>query len=196
MSIPFHLITPIPIQSAFVAPWDEPYDPLIQVVLGGTAIGSGELGREVKKWTVFYEDDTIKVAPEDGAIAYTLAVMGVLTCSLSFDANMQVTIAYTKSDGSYLYYFNSLTGVFTTLRIEGSGSCRVCVDDPRLFNSTASDVVFSYVIDDTLFYREQRDRYAIEYTVGPAKGLDLLQAAPSVLNRVQWRLGKYVPPLT
>lgn len=191
MSLPLHTITPTPVRAAFVAPLDEPYLPLEEAVLGGTAIGDPSQGRQVQRWTVFYDSGFIKVAPESGAVAFSMAVAGVTTVSLDFDSNMAVAIAYQTASGSHLYYFDSLLGHYNTLDILGATSCRVGVDDKRLFNASASDVIFSYTLDDKLYYREQRDRYTVERLVGPSIGI-LLRSGQNVLNRFQWKLGQYI----
>lgn len=191
MSLPLHTITPTPVRAAFVAPLDEPYLPLEEAVLGGTAIGDPSNGRQVQRWTVFYDSGNIKVAPESGAVALTLAVPGVLTVSLDFDANMAVAIAYQTATGAHLYYYDSVLGNYSTFNVLGATSCRVGVDDKRLFNSSASDVIFSYTLDDKLYYREQRDRYLVERLVGPSIGI-LLRSGQNTLNRFQWKLGQYI----
>jgi hypothetical protein len=191
--IPLNLITPAPIKSDFRPPYDDPYTPLEQRVLGGTALGNGANGREVQQWNVFYEAGVIKVAPESGTIAFSMTVDGVLTVSLAFDSNMQVAIAYTKADGSYLYYYDSIGGMFTTMFIGGSDSCRVVTDDPRNVTSAASDVIFTYELDGVVYWRMQRERYLTPRVVGPSQGLTILRCAPSALNRLQWELGRYVP---
>jgi hypothetical protein len=192
MSLPS--ITPEPDVQAFMAPWDREYRPLEELVAGGTAIGDGEAGRFVQLWVVFYEDGVIKVAPETGTVAFTLAVPGVTQVSLGFDANMSVNIAYQTESGSHLYYFDTLTSSFQTLTVPGADSCRCCADELRVFNVTASDVIFAYTLDGTLFFRRQRDRYLIEYTVGPSDTRRLLRAAPNVHLRFQFKLGNYTPP--
>jgi hypothetical protein len=193
--IPNNLILPTPQKTEFRPPYDDDYAPLTQRVLGGTAIGNGANGREVQRWDVFYEGGVIKVAPEAGAVEFTLTVAGVLTVSLAFDSNMQVTLGYTKADGSYLYFFNSLTSSFQTDFYPGSTSCRVVTDDPRNVTSDASDVIFTYELDGNVYYRIQRERYVTARLVGPSQGLTILRFAPNAVNRLQWELGTYRPPL-
>lgn len=194
MSLPLNIITPTPVRSAFVAPLDEPYLPLEEAVLGGTNIGDGSAGRQVKRWSVFYDGTSIKVAPETGVTQFTMVVPGVLTVSLGFDSNMAVTLAYMTVTGAHLYFFDSSLGSYTTLNVPGATSCRAGVDDQRLFNQSQSDVIFSYTLDNKLYWRQQRDRYTVERLVGPFTGdLILLRSGQNTLNRFQWRLGKYIP---
>lgn len=192
MSIPLHIISPVPVQAEFVAPLDEPYTPLEESVLGGTAVGNGSAGRQVQKWSVFYDGTAIRVASEGGPVEFSLTVPGVLTVSLAFDTNMAVAVAYQTAVGANLHFYNGVLGAYDTMTIVGATSCRAGLDDQRQFNESASDVIFSYTLDDVLYYREQRDRYLVERVVGPSIGI-LLRTGQNVLNRFQWKLGIYTP---
>lgn len=187
MSVPLGLFTTEPIITPFRSPINGAYSPLQQSVLGGTAIGNGAAGREVQVWTVFYDAGVINVAPQSGSVAFTLAVPGVLSVSLGFDSNMQVAIGYTTIAGAYFYFYDFIGGAFTTLAIVGATSCRVCVDDPRLFNTVNSDVIFAYTRAGSLYYRQQRDRYLVEMLIGIARG-PLLRAGPNVENHLQFQI--------
>lgn len=195
MSFPLGLITPTPVTAEFLPPLDEEYTPLEEAVLGGIAIGDGSQGRALQRWTVAYDAGSIKVANEAGVVGFTMAVANVLTVSLAFDNNMAVAIAYTTPVGAHLYYFNAVSSTFTTLTVPGADSARVCVDDPRRFNNAASDVIFAYTLDSNLYYRIQRERYVTERLIGTSNGLQLLRAGPTSLNRLQFKLGTYIPPL-
>ena len=187
MSLPGSLTSlPMP----FLPPGDESYDPLVEATTGGTALGSGTAGRQVQRWTASYELGKISVSDETGFIALQLPVAGVLAVSLAFNNNMDVAIAYQKATGSYLYYYDTISASYQTFQVLGTDSCRTGVDDPRLFNNAASDVIFAYTKLGVLYYRQQRDRYLVEYTVGPAKGI-LKRVGPNVGYRFQFHLGDY-----
>jgi hypothetical protein len=191
MSLPLNTVLATPVQAAFLPPADLPYAPLLSTVLGGTAIGDGEAGRQIQLWTASYGGDSIIVAPESGITAFTLPVDGVLTLALAFDTNMQVTLAYQTVSGSHLYYFDSFLAAYTTLDLDGTTSCQCAVDDARKFNNAASDVIFAYVHDTTLYYRQQRDRYATERTIGTLLSPGTLQRiGMSTANRLQFKIAK------
>lgn len=193
MSLPLHTVSNPTVRGTYIAPADEPYLPLEEAVLGGTAVGDGDAGRSVQRWTVFYDGTDIKVAPESGPVEFTLTVPGVTTVSLAFDANMGVVIAYQTATGSHLHYYDSLLGAYNTLTILGATSCRAGLDDYRTDLSSVSDVIFAYTLDSVLHWREQRDRYLVQYTAGPSHGLILLRTSQTVDYRMQFKLGKYTP---
>jgi hypothetical protein len=186
--IPANAFTPTPIISNFQPPYDQPYQPLLQNVLGGVAIGNASLGRQVKIWTVAYNGVSITVKPIDGPIAFTLVAANVQTVSLAFDNNMGLVIAWQViGGGSNLYYFDTLTSQYITRLFAGTTSCRVCVDDARDFYTSQSDVIFSYTLGTNLYWRQQRDRYDNQYLIGPTTKL-LRKAAPNTGNRLQFQL--------
>ena len=183
MAIPGNAITPAPIVTAFTAPADEPYTPLYQKVWGGTAIGNGVAGRRVKYWEVSYETGSIRVRPVGGAEAFSLRVAGVLACSLAFDQNMGVVLAWQTVSGSSIYFYGN-TGSYTTLEVAGATSCRIAVDDLRQESTASSDVIFAYTLNNTLYWRQQRENYTIQRTVG-ATTRQLKKLGMNVGNRLQ-----------
>lgn len=188
--LPLNVLTPTPVVSAFKPPWDEPYTPLSEASLGGIAIGDPSQGREVQRWTIFYESDTVYIAPADGVPVFSQARPGVFAVSLAFDANMAIAYAWQEENQAGLYFFESVAGDYDTITIPDASSCRVGIDDPRDFNSAASDVIFSYTIDGVLYYRQQRDRYLTQYTAGACGNLQLRRTGPSVNGRFQFLLGQ------
>jgi len=185
--IPSDTFTTVPVISNFLPPYDEPYQPLLQNVLGGLAIGDPSLGRQYKIWTVEYNGISITVKPVDGPIAFTLVASDVQTVSLAFDNNMGLVIGWTTSVDAKLYYFDTLTFGYITRTFVGLTSCRVVVDDARDFYLAQSDVIFSYTMSGNLYWRQQRDRYDVERLVGPTTKL-LRKMAPTIGNRLQFQL--------
>lgn len=186
--IPGNTFTPTPIVSNFQAPYDLPYQPLTQHVLGGVAIGNASLGRQVKIWTVNYNGVSITVTPIDGPTAFTLLASNVETVSLAFDNNMGPVIAWKlTTGGANLYYFDTLTSQYITRFFASVLSCRVVVDDARDFYAAQSDVIFGYTLGTNMYWRQQRDRYDNQYLIGPTTK-SLRKMAPNVGNRLQFQL--------
>ncbi len=185
--IPANAFTPTPNSSAFISPYNLAYTPLSQTVLGGTAIGDGAAGRQVKNWTATFTGSAIEVAAVGDAPSFTLAVTDVQSVSLAFDNNMGVVLAWMTTGGANLYYFNTVTSSYTTEFFSGVTSCRVVVDDAREFNTANSDVIFGYTKAGSLYWRQQRDRYQIERLIGTTTK-KLKRMGPNTLNRLQFEL--------
>lgn len=187
--LPNGVITAEPVVAEYLPPWDEPYDPLISYATGGTAVGDGSAGRHVQLWALQYEGGKLVVSDEAGVKGFELAVPGVLACSLAFDNNMGVVIAYQDAFGVHLYHYDTLAEEYSTLHIYDGTTCLCTIDDFRDVYNASSDVIFSYTrTDGGLYYRQQRDRYSVEYLVGPAGSASLTGLAKNLVNRLQWRL--------
>lgn len=189
MAIPLNTFSVPSVPAIFVAPLSDVYQPLTMRAPGGTAIGDGAAGREVQFWTVSYASGVISLAPASGIVAFTLNVPDVLSVCVAFDSNMAVAIAYQKADGSYLYYFNSVSAQYETLFFAGTAACRVAVDKTASFFSGGSDVIFAYSLAGVLYWRQQRDRYVTAYTVGTIPGgYQFRRLGPSLSNRLQFEM--------
>lgn len=185
--IPSNTFTPQPEVTPFVPPLDEPYQPLFQRVLGGVALNNPSEGRMYQIWTVEYTSGSIIVSPEGQPSAFEMGAVGVTAVSLAFDNNMGIVLGWQTASGANLYYYDTLTSSYTTRNFPGVTSCRVAVDDPRDFYTASSDVIFGYTISGNLYWRQQRDRYDVEYLVGPATG-NLIKMGPNTGNRLQFML--------
>lgn len=179
-----------PIVSDFLPPYDEPYDPQIEAVLGGDAIGDPVNGRGSKRWTISIDGGGLVIADDSGEVRYTVAAPGANTCSLAFDSNMAVACTWTTSTGATLYYYDSLVEDFNTMTITGATSARVGVDDYRKFREGVSDVLWFYTLDSSLYVRVQRERYLIPHRVGGSGASLLVKAGPNTQYRFQVRLEK------
>jgi len=182
--IPNNAFTATPIVSAFLPPKDEPYQPLTSKSRGGVALNDASQGRDYQNWIVNYDGANILVAPQGGSTAFTLPVAGVLSVSLAFDNNMNPVIAWMDAVGAKLYWFNNVTFVTTAFP---ATSCRVTIDDVRDFYNADSDVIFAYTNAGTLYWRQQRDQYATQRTVGSTTGL-LQKVGLNQLNRLKFQL--------
>jgi hypothetical protein len=175
----------------FTYPTNLPYAKQSQTVMGGVALGDPSQGRLYQTWVIALSGTTITVAPTaTGVTALTHTATGAdinSTVALAFDSNMAPTICWTTPAGCSLYWYDSSLGAYTTTNYPGVTSCRVAVDDARPFYSSGSDVIFAYTLGGTLYWRQQRDRYAVERTVG-ATTKKLVRVGLSDKNRLQFEL--------
>lgn len=188
--LPQDAISATPVYAEFLAPDSNAYNVLVDYEKGGVAIGDASQGRMVRDWTCTVEGDNIYGAPSTdlGDRTLLLTVPGVTTASLAFDSNMNVTLAYLQAGVLKLYWYNSLIEAYTTTSYPGATSGRVTTDDKRSGEEAASDVIFAYVRADVAYWRQQRDRYATEYTIGPAGGGLLTRIGMNGVNRLQFEL--------
>lgn len=185
--LPLNQITPNAIASAFRFPYGES-SLLIDRTYGGAALNDASQGREAQLWTIAYDGLNVSVFPESGVVQQTVPIAGVMACSLAFDANMNTAIAWIDGSGAHLRHFDSHTLQYSVLDIPGANSCKARTDDTRAFNAALSDVIFAYTLNGVLYYRVERDNYAIEYTVGVCGPLTLHRMGMSVGQRFQFEV--------
>jgi len=176
--------------SEFLAPEDTDTELMISYERGGVALNDASLGRDYQLWKCYVEDSTVKVSPVSGSPVTVIATApGITAVSLAFDTNIQPAVAYMTEGVTKFYWFNSLTAQFQTDTYVGVTSFKLHMDDKRVYNNAFSDVIFAYIRDGMLYVRQQKDRYAVEYPIGPALG----RIRRLGLNRV-WRLQFEIDP--
>lgn len=184
-------------------------DGLVDYELGGIGLSNATSGLMVQVWTA-----TLAGIPgEAGTAVYVSAPNtpstllfqrdGITEISLAFDQNMKPFIAFVAAgQATFWWYDATLPGQkFTDLPV-GSSSPKCTLDDKRSLQTLVgtSDILITYIKDDNLYYREQRDRYTVEYLL--KADLSALLLAPKVgklamtnKERVQFYLyGSLLPP--
>jgi len=184
-------------------------DGLIDYELGGIGLSNATSGLMVQVWTA-----TLVGVPGDvGTSVYVSApntpdtflfqMDGITEISLSFDQNMRPFVAFVAAGVAQFWWYDAtLPGQRFTLLPVGSTSPKCTLDDKRPLETLvgSSDILITYIKDDNLYYREQRDRYTIEYLL--KADLSTLLLAPRVgklamtnKDRVQFYLyGSLLPP--
>jgi len=165
--LPQNLIGPT-IPAPYMEPDNEDFRLLTSLELGGVGLNDPSQGRQVQVWAAQIVGQDVRVSSENTAETTLFTVAGALSeVSLAFDSNMQPTVAFVEDGVVKLYWFDTVLGAFTTTTYPDSLSPKVATDDKRYSQSAASDVIFAYVRDSVLYWRQQRDRYTIEYAAGP-----------------------------
>lgn len=148
---------------------------------GGVALNDPTQGLNVKTWQVWSDGSEVRVGAI-GAASTALIFTGsdITEVSLAFDQNMRATIAYVEGGVTKLYWYDTLAAAMTHTTFADCRSPMVTMDDKRPIASTlgTNDVIFAYIRDGSVRYRQQRDRYAIERT------LDTVDSASSRITQI------------
>ena len=181
MAIPENRSSTIPQPSDFLPPddrdraLDEDYE------AGPIAISDVSQGIRYQVWHLTYSDPDFTLTPETFGAPVTSpdlpAVAGVTQCSIGFDQNANIAIAYTAGGVASLYWYDTGQGQYTTTpSIAGAISPTLTMDDKRPRQTTSNDILLFYTKlistnPDTwvLHYRQQRENYSVERIfAGPA----------------------------
>ena len=122
----------------------------------------------------------------------------VFEFSFTFDQNMRYVAGTLLTDGVFhLRWYDSNVAAYVITTFNGIKGFKLGLDDKRLeaIQSGNSDVIFTYIRDNKLYFRMQRERYTIERLL-QSDLPDNLMIANFGMNeryRLQWRLRYRVP---
>lgn len=171
--LPQNQVSSPPYPAPFLPPDNIDIQQRTSYELGGIALNDPSQGREVQVWTarISAAENAIRLsAPTVPEFTFLLREGVLTTVSLAFDSNMQPTLTFTEDGVIKLYWFDTVAGQFVTTSFPTATSAKVATDDKRASQVAASDVIFAYISAGILYWRQQRDRYTVEYTAGPAAG--------------------------
>ena len=168
MSLPEDLPSTVAYPGTYLYPDTLVSTPLIDYEMGGTALNDGGAGLNVKAWACWADGaGDVYIRPLGSSDTPTLlfSAPGIQELSFAFDRNMQVSVAYTVAGIVYLRWYDSTIPAHVTTEFAGARNPKLTHDDKRVVASSRSDVIFAYLTGTALRYRQQRDRYTIEYSL-------------------------------
>ena len=148
-------------QGTFMYPRSRNYQFTQSFDNGGVAIGDTSKGLLSNEWVVSTDGSKIIIGRVDqGTTVELLTDTDISEVDFTFDQNMR---PYVASGVSKLYWYDTQQAKFVTTEYQSIRNPRVSLDDKRQFNVSNSDIIFAYMKGNTLCYRQQRDRYSVEY---------------------------------
>lgn len=156
---------------------------------GGVNISDPSQGLEVQLWTAYVEADRVMLdAPSLIAPIVLLTLGDVREISLAFDQNMNPALAFVQYGITRLYWFDTLINDYVITDYSTAISPKITLDDRRELQSSNSDIIFSYVRDDNLYFRMQRERYLSEHLLRENVAARIERMGMNTRNRLQWQL--------
>lgn len=163
------------------------FSPLKYYARGGRAIGDTSQGLNTTDWTFELTDTQLSA---NGVALFDIPTKDALyRISGAFDRNMQPQLTWldTVTRQGTFRWWDTLTASYTLLHLAGVTDMVCFHDDVRDEAGASSDVILTYVRAGRVYYRQQRNRYMIEYEVA---GLRRIRAINRVgmtkANRVMW----------
>lgn len=162
--LPGNVASSFAISGAFLPPDDKVTSLVIDYERGGIALNDTSRGIDYQEWSCFVASNgqDIQVQGETGSPVTIFQQTGVSSLSLAFDQNMRPFVAYTVGTSVFLRWYDTLVANFVTTEYTGIRDPRLALDDKRVTQIANSDVIFGYIKDDKLCYRQQRDRFLTE----------------------------------
>lgn len=157
----------IPIPGAFLSPDDKVSSFTTDWERGGIAVGDASQGLQVQNWKAWMLGQyfMLQADNQDEPVAL-FTYSGAVSMSFCFDQNMRPAVVFVVTNGHmHLRWFDT---AINNYRIDDLGvgrNARLALDDKRSTQSSTSDMILGYVEGRSLCYRQQRDRFQIEYVV-------------------------------
>lgn len=194
--IPANSLSTPTIPAYYLNPDNLEYSRTISYELGGVALNDPSMGLMVQTWTlqlvniIGYTTYNVVVYDEAGVSTELFSGVNILDVSLAFDHNMRPFVAFMENGVAKFRWFDTTVNdqVITELPA-GSQYPKCCMDDKRITQAGTSDIILSYVRAGNLYFRQQRDRYQVEYLLKEGVTGVLLNVGMHRSNRLQFMLG-------
>lgn len=156
---------------------------------GGIALQDPSAGLLYQQWTGRLLDGTTITLQGSNMESPTtwLTGAGITEFSFTFDQNMKPAVAFVEGGVAKLNWFDvTVNQQVTTSFGDSVKNPRVSLDDKHRLASATSDVIFAYLRNGNLYYRQQRDRYLVEYPLATFVAGRLNKIGMNVKNRFQF----------
>lgn len=154
------------VPGTYIAPDDADRALLQDYELGGVALEDTSLGLSNRIWRMFFDPATkdVKLAPASGSPVTTLFNAPQLTeLTFTFDQAMRPAVAYVEAGVTKLRWYDSVPAAIVTDAYFNVSSPFLCLDERRPVLLAGGDMLFFYIRDRRVYYRQQRDRFEVEY---------------------------------
>ena len=163
MALPEDIPSTIGVIGSFLAPDIDVTTAILDYERGGVAVQDTSQGVNSYVWACWVDDIHVTIQREGAPPVAVFEQVGILEISFAFDQNMRPQFAYKLASGDiYLRWFDTQLDAYVTNNFGTGRNPRLALDDKRPSQSGRADVIFAYIRGDTLYYRQQRDRYTIE----------------------------------
>lgn len=187
--IPANSLTSEPILGNYLFPDNLATSKTRDYELGGVALNDPSQGLRVQMWVCELVGNNVVVYAESVPQTTLFTREGIEEISFTFDQNMNPAVAFVQNGVAWLWWFDSVPSeqVFTELGADYV-TPRVCLDDKRKLQSGTSDIILAYVRNENLYFRAQRDRFAVEYLLKSGVGGTLVKVGMTDQRRLQFEL--------
>lgn len=152
----------VPVLSEFLPPHNNP--PVTRLTAqdaGPIALDDISQGLRARIWTATWNPANGEIRLDNGALLTTVASLTEL--SLSFDQAGRPFLAYAAAGSVYIRWYDSSVSAAVTTLIAAGDQPFCHLDERRPEFVGESDVLLIYRRGESVYLRQQRDRFLIEY---------------------------------
>lgn len=162
--LPDNTNSTIPISGPLLSPDDRKTTVYSDWELGGVALNDASQGLMVRNWRCWLEHPIyVRLQAEGDPVTHDLFEEDrIQELAFCFDQNMRWAVAYTLPDRTKLRWYDSFVAAYVTTEFPLVTSPKLAMDDKRPMHLDTSDMIFAYIRESTLYYRQQRDRFTVE----------------------------------
>jgi hypothetical protein len=207
--LPQNTLSTEPYPNEFLLPRNRFRARLVDYDHGGIALNDPSQGLRVKIWRCRWELGDFIVDAPDVASTVIHSASSVYELGFTFDQNMQWFLVWVTNIGEafYRWFDPTVPGLVTVPLDLGTITPRCALDDKREVAGTeagASDIILTYMREDALYYRQQRERFLTERELASGvitvRGTEYDLADQQLYNvgmnrflRFQWRFARRQP---
>ena len=163
------------------------------ITIGPTLLNDTSKGLNDKYWAAYFDPITEDLIIEDLELLTTTVILNepdtIINVALAFDQSANDTYAYITGLGELkLRWFDAEVPGDTILDLGPAQSVVMTMDTKYYPSSPTSDILIFYIRNSAIYYRIQRDKYAIEYATPVTSGASrLLDSGTTTGYRFQVR---------
>lgn len=191
--LPLHQLSSIPINAPFLERANEIRAPLVDYEMGGVALYDASQGLMVKLWTLYADGENVWVTADGVEPTLLFSLPGIREVSLAFDQNMRPFVAFMQHSMARYWWYDTLTASMIFSDLPEAITPRCTLDDKRTMQQMSSDILLAYIKNNNLYYREQRDRFLIEYLLAEDVNAELVTIGMATNNRIRFKLRSILP---
>lgn len=161
--IPSNQLSSVPMLAEMLTPDLNVVSKLTDYEEGGFDVQNTSSGVRGYQWVCYVEQASVYIKRDGLAPRLVFTQPRMIEISFAFDQNMRPNFAYQLDDDDiYLRWYDTSIQTYRTESFGLGRNPRLTLDDKRIENVSNSDVIFAYIRGDSLYYRQQRDRYQTE----------------------------------
>lgn len=155
---------------------------------GGIGIADASQGLQVQAWYLSLSgnpsSNNVVLSAPNTQPTILFSAPNITEISLSFDQNMKPAVAYVSQGNPKFWWYDTTIPGYTIIDLAaGVTSPRCTLDDKRGVDISLgySDIILAYIYNHNLCFRQERDRFTVEYVL--QTNIDLLISNPT-LNKI------------